>query len=137
MRNDYSVGGVVVDDGGHIVVIRTRNQRGETIWGLPKGHPKRGELPAETAKREVEEETGLQVTVVGNEPVGSVAYSFEAKNGVRVHKRVDFYLMRAVGGDPFDHDGEVQEVALLAPDEAQARLSYPNERVIIDKALAD
>lgn len=137
MRNDYSVGGVVVDDHGRIVLIRTRTRGGDTVWGLPKGHPKKGESPAETAKREVEEETGLHVSVVGNAPVGTVEYWFEAKNGEHVHKRVDFYLMRAVGGDPFNHDGEVEEVALLAAAEARSRLSYPNERVMIDNALAN
>lgn len=136
MRNDYSVGGVVLDEHGRVAVIQTLSLLGETVWGLPKGHPKEREEPRETARREVREETGLRAEVLGRQPAGTVEYTFTAKDGERVTKRVDFYLMRATGGDPADHDGEVLEVALLPPADARARLSYENERNLLDAVLA-
>jgi 8-oxo-dGTP diphosphatase len=136
MRNDFSVGGVVTDDAGRVALICTRSLAGGLVWGLPKGHPKPGEHPLAAARREVEEETGLQVEVSSPEPAARIDYWFMAKDGERVHKRVDFYRMLAVGGDPAGHDDEVEEVAVLEPGEARDRLTYANERTALDEALA-
>ncbi len=136
MRNDFSVGGVVTDPDGRVALIRTTSLKGALVWGLPKGHPHVGEDPLAAATREVQEETGLQVIVPIPEPAARIDYWFVAKDGVRVHKRVDFYRMEAVGGDPSHHDDEVEEVALLDPTEARARLTYENERAVLDSALA-
>jgi ADP-ribose pyrophosphatase YjhB (NUDIX family) len=136
MRNDFSVGGVVTDSSGRVALIRTTNLKGARVWGLPKGHPKAGELPVGAALREVSEETGLEVTAASDKPAAGIDYWFVAKDGERVHKRVDFYRMEAVGGDPRDHDDEVEEVALLDPTEARTRLTYGNERTVLDTALS-
>lgn len=135
MRNDFSVGGIATDDDGRVALIRTTNLRGDPVWGLPKGHPEPGEGAVETARREVEEETGLTVEVLDSTPCSTVEYWFVDKSGVRVHKRVDFYLMRRTGGDPAQHDGEVHEVALLRAEDAIDRLSYANERAALIEAL--
>lgn len=135
MRNDFSVGGVVIDDQRRVALIRTTNLDGDAVWGLPKGHPKKGESPMETAVREAREETGLHAEVVGDEPCGRIEYWFVGSNGTRVHKEVEFYLMRSVGGDISNHDGEVHEVALLSATDARDRLTYHNEQLLLDHAL--
>jgi 8-oxo-dGTP pyrophosphatase MutT (NUDIX family) len=136
MRNDFSVGGVVTDPAGRVALIRTTSLSGAAVWGLPKGHPKAGETGLEAAKREVEEETGL--TVEFHEPLvkAQIDYWFVATDGERVHKRVDFYRMEAVGGSPDDHDDEVEEVALLDPEAARATVTYENERAVLAEVLA-
>lgn len=136
MRNDFSVGGVVTDQAGRVVLIRTTNLKGDLVWGLPKGHPKTGEQPMDAAVREVEEETGLRVEVPVAVPAAEIDYWFVAPDGEKVHKRVEFYRMNAVGGDPADHDDEVDEVAVLAPEQARSRLTYDNERRVLDQALS-
>lgn len=136
MRTDFSVGGVVTDPDGRVALIRTINLKGAPVWGLPKGHPKTGEESLAAAVRETQEETGLEVTVSDAEPAARIEYWFVARDGERVHKRVDFYRMEAVGGDPRDHDDEVEEVAWLDPAEARTRLTYQNERLALDTALA-
>lgn len=136
MRNDFSVGGVVTDQEGRVALIRTTNLGGDPVWGLPKGHPKKDEAAPAAAVREVQEETGLIVEAPAAGPVSSIDYWFVARDGVRVHKRVDFYRMQAIGGDPALHDDEVEEVALLSPEEGRALLTYDNERAALDAALA-
>ncbi len=136
MRSDFSVGGVVTDPNGRVALIRTVSLKGAVVWGLPKGHPKPGEDALAAAVREVQEETGLQVSVSEARPAARIDYWFVAKDGERVHKRVDFYRMEAVGGDISHHDDEVDEVALLDPKQARERLSYDNERAALDEALA-
>src|SRR5229473_5462840 len=44
------------------------------IWALPKGTPQSGETIEQVALREVQEETGLQVKLIGY--VGSISYTF-------------------------------------------------------------
>lgn len=135
MRNDFSVGGVVTDPDGRVALIRTTNLAGAVVWGLPKGHPKTGESDLETAQREVEEETGLLVVVNKPPVMARIEYWFVARDGQRVHKRVDFYAMQAVGGSPDDHDDEVDEVALLVRSAARAALTYENEKMALDEVL--
>ena len=136
MRNDFSVGGVVTDPAGRVALIRTTSLAGTVVWGLPKGHPKTGETDLEAAKREVEEETGLTVEFHAPLVMAPIDYWFVARNGERVHKRVDFYRMQAVGGNPNDHDDEVEEVVLLDPEAARAALTYENERAVLAEVFA-
>ena len=135
MRNDFSAGGVTTDSQGRVALIRTKNLRGQLVWGVPKFHPEPGEKPRDAARREVEEETGLTVEVIGSKPCSTVEYWFVDRSGERVHKRVDFYRMRQIGGDPANHDNEVEEVALITPAEALERLTYANERAALADAL--
>ncbi|MBO5878606.1 MAG: NUDIX domain-containing protein [Alistipes sp.] len=55
-----AAGGAVENERGEVVMIR-RNER----WDLPKGHREQGELFAQCAAREAEEETGVKVNSVG------------------------------------------------------------------------
>ncbi len=135
MRNDFSVGGVVTDKDGRVALIRTTSLKGKLVWGLPKGHPETGEDGVQAAVREVQEESGLEVTVSVDVPAATIDYWFVDGAGEKVHKRVEFYRMDAVGGDPADHDDEVEEVALLEPAEARHRLTYSNERTVLDQSL--
>ncbi|MBI4507828.1 MAG: NUDIX domain-containing protein [Chloroflexi bacterium] len=102
------------------------------VWTLPKGTPQPGERDAETALREVGEETGLAVELVA--PLDDIEYWFVAGRQ-RVHKTVRYYLMRAIGGDVALHDGEYEEVAWFGADEALNGLTYENERRILRLGL--
>lgn len=135
MRTDFSAGGVVTDGAGRVALIRTTSLTGDPVWGLPKGHPKTGESPEATAVREAEEETGLRVEVDATGPTASIEYRFLDKRGQQVHKRVIFYRMVAVGGNTADHDAEVHDAVLLPRAEARRRLTYENERAVLDELL--
>ena len=135
MRNDFSAGGVVTDGAGRVALIRTTSLTGDRVWGLPKGHLRKGESPETAAVREAQEETGLRVEVDAARLTASIEYAFEDKQGERVHKQVVFYRMMAVGGDTADHDTEVHEAILLPLSEARRRLTYDNERAVLDMLL--
>ena len=129
--HDYSAGGIVRDAAGRVAIIQVESIAGNLIWGLPKGHPHDGEEPATTALRETAEETGLEVAlVVGTEP-GAIEYEFFNRAGRHVHKRVDFYLMTAVGGDITQHDDEVIRVGWFTLAEALELMAYANERDLL------
>lgn len=140
---EVSAGGVVVDleDGGRRVAIIARINRGGRLeWCLPKGHPENEESAQEAATREIAEETGIEGQIIA--PLGSIDYWFTV-TGHRVHKTVHHFLLRAIGGDltiENDPDHEAVDVAWVPLADLAARLSFPNERRIVDLArgvLAD
>lgn len=132
VKDAVSAGGVVWrSKGDDLIEIVLCGRRSESLWGLPKGTPDPGETIEQTALREVEEETGLQVRI--GERVGTIEYWFTA-GGVRVHKRVHHWLMEPVGGDVSAHDHEFDDVEWLEIGEAKARATYENERRMIEEA---
>ncbi|MFQ5803532.1 MAG: NUDIX hydrolase [Candidatus Methylomirabilales bacterium] len=133
VRNQVSSGGVIYRGGVQEPEIAIIGLKEGTVWALPKGLVESGEDPEETALREVQEETGLTGRCLGK--VGEIDYWFVNRQaGYRVHKRVHFYLFEHTGGDPSQHDFEVEEVRWVPLTEALTRLSYRSERDTVEKA---
>ena len=111
--------------------------RGKAVWALPKGIVDRGESPAETALREVREETGVDGRIV--EKLGDVRYVYTWK-GKPVFKIVSFFLVRYEAGRLGEIDPamrrEVDEAKWLPLEEAPRLLSYKGEREMAERALA-
>ena len=64
------VGAVVHDAAGRLLLIRRGHDPGRGLWSLPGGRVEDGESLPEAVRREVREETGLDVRA--GAPVGSV-----------------------------------------------------------------
>jgi 8-oxo-dGTP pyrophosphatase MutT (NUDIX family) len=127
-RNEYSSGGVVIsfrDGTPFVALIATR---GRTRWGLPKGAVAQGETSEAAALREVEEETGLQATIV--KPLDHIEYFFRAGDTL-IHKRVEFYLMQHTGGTLQPQLSEVDDVEWVELGEAIRRASFDSERKLL------
>ena len=132
MISELSAGGVVVrrmNGQPFVAVVRVR---GATL-ALPKGHPMGDETPADAARREVREETGLHAEPV--EKLGDVRYRY-VRDGRRISKQVAFFLFRYLSGDVADHDHEVEEALWIPLAEAPERLTYEGEREMAVAALS-
>ena len=84
-QRETSAGGVVFrreDAGGATRYLLIRDSYKN--WGFPKGHLKSGEPPADAARREVEEETGLTDLVLHG-PIRVIDWYFRFK-GKTIHK---------------------------------------------------
>lgn len=132
VRNAMSAGGVVYRERDGLIEVVLVARPADGLWALPKGTPEAGESVEQTALREVREETGLHVAIAG--PLGSIRYQYAVRGGVQVQKVVHHYLMRAVGGDLSLHDHEYDVAAWVDIHEATARVSYANERAVLERA---
>jgi len=137
VKRELSAGGVVVRTVAgrpHVAAIRPQGKPPGT-WVLPKGNIDAGEAPAETAVREVREETGLEVRLV--EKLGDVKYVY-TWDGERIFKIVSFFLLRAGRGRLGEIEEamrvEVAEARWLPLDEAPRLLAYGGEREMAAKA---
>jgi 8-oxo-dGTP pyrophosphatase MutT (NUDIX family) len=131
-EEERSAGGVVVRGEQALVIVPTRRAAdGSRVLGLPKGHLDPGETELQAAMREVREETGVEVELVRE--LGEVRYWY-SRGGRAVPKTVVFYLFRYLGGDPADHDEEVEDARWIALDEAQQTLTYEGEREMVGRA---
>jgi 8-oxo-dGTP pyrophosphatase MutT (NUDIX family) len=131
VAREFSAGGVLVRVvGGRpmFAAIRPGGKR-PGVWALPKGLVDPGESPAETAVREVREETGVEGRLV--EKLGDVKYIY-TRDGERIFKIVSFFLLRAGRGRIGEIEEamriEVAEARWLPLEEAPALLFYRGER---------
>ena len=144
MRREFSAGGVLVRKiRGRPMVAAIRPQRehrGQDVWALPKGRIDPGETAAETAVREVHEETGVEGRLV--EKLGDIRYVYtagwEERKGERIFKVVSFFLLRAGRGRIGEIDEamrvEVAEARWLPLEEAPRLLTHKGEREMAAKA---
>jgi 8-oxo-dGTP pyrophosphatase MutT (NUDIX family) len=134
-RSEVSAGGVVYrredDDAIDLALAARRTRRGQLAWGLAKGAIEEGESDERAAVREVLEETGLEAEVEAD--LGDIRY-FYVWEGVRIRKRVHFFLMRATGGDVANHDTEMEDVRWFPLPTAIKRAAYKGERDVIERA---
>jgi 8-oxo-dGTP diphosphatase len=64
------VGAVVLDGDGRLLLVRRGREPSRGLWSVPGGRVEPGETGPDAVRREVREETGLDVVV--GEPVGTV-----------------------------------------------------------------
>lgn len=127
---EYSAGGLVFDDRGHVAIIARHSRSGHLEWCLPKGHIEKGETPQQTAVREVHEETGILGEVVDS--IATIDYWFTGTSQ-RVHKLVHHFALRQIGGEltvEGDPDHEAEDAIWVDFNDLDDVLSYPNERKI-------
>ena len=126
------VGAVVVRDGKALIVKRAHEPRkGE--WSLPGGLLELGESLQDAARREIKEETGLDIDV------GPVIETFD-----RVHRddqgriRYHFVIVDLVG---WPHEGEAvpgsdaEAVAWVTPDQIDAYQVNAHAKAVILRGL--
>ena len=134
-RLEISAGGVIFRERRGRTEVCLITTQGGRAWQLPKGIIEDGEPAEEAAQREVSEETGLQGNLVQRLDRIEYWYIWKERNErTRVHKFVYFFLFRYLRGSTKDHDDEVDDACWVPLSEAQARLSFKNERRVIELA---
>lgn len=130
----FSAGGVVYRKVNDILEVILCGMKTPVIWALPKGGPEQNETIEQTALREVQEETGLQVKIQTS--LGEIQYSFVGYHDkIRYQKTVRFYLMVPTGGNISLHDPEFDFVRWFPESQIFNFMTYPSELEIVRKGL--
>ena len=127
---------VTEHEGAPALLLTRRNARLRAHagqWALPGGRRETGETAEQGAVREVREEAGVWGRVI--ESLGTVEYEYERK-GKRVAKQVEFFLIEYEGGDPKDHDHEIEEAKWMGLGKAADSLTFKGEREIVERAIS-
>ena len=132
MIKEKSCGAVVFTrENGVIQYVIVENTDGRCP-GFPKGHVEGGETELQTARREIKEETSLEVSFIEGFRRED---SYPIKNG-RVEKTVVYFLAEYEGQKPVSQPGEIGSVSVLPLDKALELLEFENTRQTLCKADA-
>ncbi len=102
-------------------------------WGFPKGHLEDGESPADAARRETGEETGLDRLLLQG-PIRVIDWHFRFR-GRHIHKYCHFFLFESSNGEPCPQvDEGITDCQWRTLDEALDLLSYDNARGVLKRA---
>ncbi len=153
MPREISAGGVVIRQSGaawEVAVIEPTREGGTSnsakrkggtqgqVLALPKGIVDPGEDAAQTAVREVFEETGINASIITKLTDIKYVYVRSWGDKQRVFKIVSFFLLRYESGEIDDVTKEmrieVKEARWTPLEGAERRLSYRGERDVIRKA---
>lgn len=103
-------------------------------WAFPKGHPEEGETEVETARRELEEETGIKHVRVQAEPFFDESYIFDKRGRGPTHKTVRYFLGEVWGGELQLQEEEVQAAAWAGAELTRARITFEEGKKLLDLA---
>ncbi len=130
MIEERSAGAVVFRrSGGRIEYLLLRYPSGH--WDFPKGNIEFGERPIDAARREVKEETGLDIGIVPSFK-HKIEY-FYRRNGRLVHKEVVYFIGEALNDEvkiSWEHVGYVW----LPFEAAYNRLTFKSSKELLSKA---
>ena len=126
MNTVRAAGGVLYRESGHGLEVCLVHRPRYDDWALPKGHLEHGEHPLAGAVREVREETGCR----GRPRLALPRLEYTLPDGRP--KTVDYWLMAVGDQGPVLDPHEVDRVAWLPLAAAMDRVSYADERALLD-----
>ncbi len=129
MKREKSCGAVVFTRrGGTVQYLLVRSLSGS--YGFPKGHMEAGESEHQTARREIREETGLEVAFVPGFR-GRDSYRIFQLN---VSKQVVYFLAEAKSLDCRFQETEISDGGFYAYEDALGLLKFEGARGILRDA---
>jgi len=142
---DFVTSAFIVNDGKVLLV----HHKIFDMWFPPGGHIEEGEEPTEAVLREIKEETGLDVELVGEEKnfdkvkviktpfvlqIEDIPHDNRRKE---FHHHVDFiYLAKVIGGNLKHDPKESNDIKWFSKDELNNEKIDENTRYLVNKAIS-
>jgi 8-oxo-dGTP pyrophosphatase MutT (NUDIX family) len=125
---EYSAGVIAFKD-DQCYLIRNK-ESGE--WGFPKGHLESGETARAAALRELFEEAGLRVEIVGGFEEECTYFMHDKQSW----KMATYFLGRSVAEEKPTTPEEVDGYGWFSYEEAMRLLPHPETRAMLKKAFS-
>lgn len=100
-------------------------------WSFPKGHVEGDETEAETAMREIKEETNIDVLI---DTGFRETVSFSPRRDTS--KTVVYFVAKALNTDTKPQAEEISEIRWVEIGQALSHLTYDNDKLVVSKAKA-
>ena len=126
---EKSCGCIIIKDNKVLLVCEKRRNN---FWGFPKGHIEHYETEVETAKREVQEEVGLNVEIDE-----SKRYEIKYIVDDRIEKTAVFYVAKATSEEITKQEVEIADVKWCEFYEALDLLTYDNTKDLLKQVIED
>jgi ADP-ribose pyrophosphatase YjhB (NUDIX family) len=123
---------VVIDERGRIALVHRKDNG---LWALPGGGMELGESIEDCAVREVKEETGLDVELIGLVGIYTNPHHVMKYDDGEVRQQFSIcYTTKLIGGE-LAFDSESTEIAWVEPLEIASLPMHPSMRLRIDHYL--
>jgi 8-oxo-dGTP pyrophosphatase MutT (NUDIX family) len=127
-----SVTAIVPNERGELLLVhKTDND----LWALPGGGMDVGESMAETVVREVKEETGIDVAVIGVVGIYTNPHHVMAYDDGEVRQQCSICFTTRLLGGRLATSSETSEVEFVAPARLDGLNNHPSMRLRIDHYL--
>lgn len=127
-RNAKPCAGMVVERHGRVLLARRALEPHKGAWDLPGGFLREDEHPEEGARREILEETGLRVRVLGL--LGIYMDRYGSGESAPWILNIYYHAEPLDDADPQPAD-DVSSLAWFAPEELPARMAFPHENQVL------
>ena len=128
--NPAPAAGIVLVQDGRVCLVKRRFAPKQGEWTFPTGFMEWDEQPAETARREALEETGLEVELTGLYAVESGTLPPDTPVVVIFYKAVQSGGVLAAGDD-------AEEVGFFAPDDLPGPIAFAAHRRVLETLSAE
>lgn len=134
MRFEKSCGAVVytrIDDKIKYMLIREKNG----FWVFPKGHMEFEETEHETARREIKEETSIDVRFIDGFRYMD-EHSLAREGHPEIMKQTIFFLAEYERQDYYPQESEIAEIELVEYELAMEKIQLDNfKRILVEADL--
>ena len=137
MKYETSAGGIVFKKSKdkHTVWLVCQHSKHKG-WVFPKGLV--GDVDYDeslecAALRETKEEGGVETKIVA--PLDTPIEYFYTFEGRKIKKKVYYFLMEYISGDPKNHDWEIIDARFVNEDKVSKLLTYQSDRQAFEQAL--
>ena len=131
MQYEKSCGAIVYRKfHGNTELLLIKNQNGgHGHWSFPKGHMEAGETEADTAVREIKEETGIDALL---DTSFRQVITYTPKKDIT--KDVVYFLAKATSYDYTPQEEEIARIKWVEINHASTILTYDNDRQLVTQA---